>query len=251
MKKPNILLLGFLLLVGNTSLHAQGVDERGILAAASELDHAIDDKNWKRVRALLLKEVTLVLPGMEPETLPADELIARWQANLHPGKNSFHLRGNEVVTFDGADSAILRSKAQVWYEVAGIAGDDVYEFWANYVHELDRGEDGWRVRRIGYDPQLERGNLAVKDHRLSTATAESSAADETGDSAKGTGKKESSDDTDESADNANPDQGKASPTDNGDAGEPAEPAVVDEGEATDKATPADAESDSVEATDAQ
>jgi len=162
-------------LIFSSTLHAQGVDDRGIRAAASELDHAIDEKDWERVRDLLLDEVTIALPGKERITMSAEALIANWQANLHSGKMSFHQRGSEVATFDGADSAVLRSKGYARFEVIGIAGEDTYEFWADYVHELDRHEDGWRVRHIAYVPRLENGNLAVMTHRLPAESKEGDA----------------------------------------------------------------------------
>lgn len=185
MKTTFVGVLFFLpLIFGGNLLHAQGVDDRGIRAAASELDHAIDAKNWKRARELLLDEVTVALPGKDPVAMSADALIASWQATLHRGKTSFHQRGSEVATFDGADSAVLRSKGYARFEVIGISGEDSYEFWADYVHELDRHEDGWRVRHIAYVPRLENGNLAVMAHRLPAEVDEGKAPeDEAADSA--------------------------------------------------------------------
>lgn len=179
MKTIFVVVLFFLpLIFGGNLLHAQGVDDRGIRAAASELDHAIDAKNWERARELLLDEVTVALPGEEPVAMSADALIASWQATLHRGKTSFHQRGSEVATFDGADSAVLRSKGYARFEVIGISGEDSYEFWADYVHELDRHEDGWRVRHIAYVPRLENGNLAVIAHRLPAEAEEGKAAED-------------------------------------------------------------------------
>ena len=147
--------------------HAQSaVDERAIIETASELDMALDTKNWQRARALLLDEVSVERPGSEPTRMGADELVASWRENLHADKTSFHLRGGEVVVFDGADSAVLHSKARVQLSVAGVPGDDGYSASRDYTHELDRGEDGWRVRRLAYVTRMEDGNPAVLHHRL-------------------------------------------------------------------------------------
>ena len=163
-----VCLLVALPLLSPALAHAQSaVDERAIITAVSALDAALDAKDWKGVRALLLDEVSVALPEEETTTLAADELVARWQTTLHDGKSSFHLRGGERVTFDGADSAVLRSKAQLWQHLPGTAGDDHYERLADYHHELDRANDGnWRVRHYGYVTRLEYGNLAVLAHRL-------------------------------------------------------------------------------------
>lgn len=147
--------------------HAQSaVDERAIIETASELDMALDEKDWRRARALLLDEVTVERSGSEPTRMKADDLVASWRENLHADKISFHLRGSEVVVFDGADSAVLQSKARVQLSVDGIAGDDGYSVSRDYIHELDRGEDGWRVRRLAYVTVMEDGNPAVLSHLL-------------------------------------------------------------------------------------
>lgn len=160
-------LVGAALLLAAGTLHAQSaVDERAIIAVAGALDNAVDAKHWERARGLFLDQVTVELPDVEPTVLPADELVGRWRERLHEDKASFHLRGNEVVTFDGADSAVLVSKAYAWQRVAGLAGDEFYEVWGDYLYELDRVEGGWRIRRYVFAPRLERGNLAVRDHRL-------------------------------------------------------------------------------------
>ena len=149
------------------AVHAQSaVDERAIIETASELDMALDTKDWKRARTLLLDEVSVERPGNEPTRMKADELVASWKENLHEDKISFHLRGGEVVVFDGADSAVLHSKARVQLSVDGIAGDDGYSVSRDYIHELDRGEDGWRVRRLAYVTVMEDGNPAVLSHLL-------------------------------------------------------------------------------------
>jgi len=174
-------LLAIPLLLGGVTLHAQpAVDQHAILDAANALDEAIDTKDWPRVRSLLLDEVTVALPGEEQATVAADALVARWQESLHAEKSTFHLRGSGQVVFDGADSAVLRSRTYEWQRVPGIGGDELYELWADYHHELDRTEDGWRVRHYAYVPRLERGNLAVLEHRLPEPEPEPEPDDATG-----------------------------------------------------------------------
>ena len=159
--------------------HAQSaVDERAIIETASELDMALDEKDWRRARALLLDEVTVERSGSEPTRMKADDLVASWRENLHADKISFHLRGSEVVVFDGADSAVLQSKARVQLSVDGIAGDDGYSVSRDYTHELDRGEDGWRIRRLAYVTVMEDGNPAVLSHLLPPHEPERTEEDE-------------------------------------------------------------------------
>ena len=164
---PLLVLLLPLVLVA-PALHAQSaVDERAIIAVAARLDAALDAKDWESVRALFLDEITVHLAGEpEPAKMAADELVALWQADLHPRKASFHLRGGEIVVFDGADSAVLSSKALVRRRVDGVPGDDTHEERSDHRYELDRTEDGWRIRRFAVVSRFTDGNAAVAAHRL-------------------------------------------------------------------------------------
>lgn len=161
-----IALLLPLLLATSVVCAQSAVDERAIIAVASELDTAVDAKDWQSARALFLDEITVELPATEPTDMAADALVGMWRESLHEGKTSFHLRGGEIVTFDGADSAVLRSKAWAWNRLEGIPGNALYEVWGDYRYELDRTEDGWRIRRFAFAPRLEQGNAAVATHRL-------------------------------------------------------------------------------------
>ena len=186
MNRAASILVALPLLLAVSLSHAQSaVDERAIIAATAALDAAIDAKDWAGARALLLDEVTVALPGEEATTMGADELVARWQAEFHDAKTTFHLRGGERVIFDGADSVVVRSRAQRFAQVESIAGDDLHELLSDYHHELDRTENGWRVRHYGYVPRLERGNAAVFHHRLPAPEADGSETEETPDETAG------------------------------------------------------------------
>ena len=240
MKRIALILPALPLLLPSPARAQSAVDERAIITAVNALDAAVDDKDWKAVRDLLLDEVSIALPNEEPATVPADELVERWRASLHEDKTSFHLRGGERVTFDGADSAVLRSRAHLWQRLPGIAGDDRYERWADYHHELDRTDDGnWRVRHLGYVTRLEQGNLAVLAHRLPAPPAPDetppSAADDAGDDPEpdnGTAEPDEADAPDESAESPaeSPGEdaaGKDGAGDSGAAGEDSAPADAD------------------------
>ena len=156
-----------LLLVTTPALHAQSaVDERAAIETVSALDAALDGKDWERARRLLLEEVTFEQPGNEPTSLASDALVGEWRESLHREKTSFHLRGGEVVVFDGADSVVVSSKVRIQLHVPNVPGDDHYEVSRDYAHELDRTEDGWRIRRLSFVTHMESGNPAVLAHRL-------------------------------------------------------------------------------------
>lgn len=73
--------------------------------------HAIDDRDWTRVRAGLADEVHTdytSLFGGEPERVPAEVLVARWQDLLPGFDGTQHLLGPLVVADDGAVACDVR-----------------------------------------------------------------------------------------------------------------------------------------------
>jgi hypothetical protein len=68
--------------------------------------HAIDALDWPAVRAAFAEQVRVdytSLSGGEPETLPADDLVARWQGLLPGFDATQHMTGPVVLTDDDGD----------------------------------------------------------------------------------------------------------------------------------------------------
>ena len=105
------------------------------------------------MRALFTDEIRVdftSLVGGEPATIPADALIESWSGNLTQEKQSFHLRGNHRIEFDGPDGAVLNSHGYAWNRMErGLlvenGGEALWEVWGAYKHGFVRTEQGWRV----------------------------------------------------------------------------------------------------------
>ncbi len=93
------------------------------------------------------------LGGGGPVQLPADQLIAGFQAGLHPGKVSHHLATNYRIEVDG-DRGVP----------ALPAGMDLWETWGNYRLTYRRVAREWRLEGFRYYSKLTRGNDAVRTH---------------------------------------------------------------------------------------
>ena len=138
-------------------------DELAIIRVANAIDVAVDRKDWAVARSFFAEQVRTdftSLGGGEPATITADELIEAWRTNLGPDKTSFHLRGNHLATING-DAAKLYSHAYAWNKMEG-QGDPLWEVWGNYIYELVRTPDGWKVTAFTFVKMHERGNAWVK-----------------------------------------------------------------------------------------
>lgn len=99
--------------------------------------HAIDAHDWETVRASFTDEVRTdytSLFGGEPETLAADDLVARWRPLMHGLTATQHLTGPVVETGDHLDTHVT---AHHWLDDA--PGGDT---WVVYGHYVVRVVDG-------------------------------------------------------------------------------------------------------------
>ena len=147
------------------------VDQAEMIRIADAIDAAVDAKDWTLARSYFTETIAVdftSLTGGEPATIPADDLIAAWSANLGPSKTSFHLRGNHRVTFTGPDSAVMLSHGYAWNRLEAGAleengGNPLWEVWGTYEHRFERTEDGWRVNAMTFNATAQRGNDYVRD----------------------------------------------------------------------------------------
>ena len=147
------------------------VDRAELIRIADAIDAAVDAKDWAAARAHFTDEISVdftSLVGGEPAVIPADALITGWSSNLTEEKQSFHLRGNHRVTFDGPDSATMKSHGYAWNRMERGAltengGEALWEVWGTYVHEFARTEAGWRVNAMTFNATAERGSEFVRN----------------------------------------------------------------------------------------
>ncbi|MGF1525626.1 MAG: nuclear transport factor 2 family protein [Candidatus Competibacterales bacterium] len=145
---------------------AQSVEDRlAIIETASQLDTAVDAKDWTAVEGLFADRVTFVFGQGEPRQMSGSEIAALWAANLYAEKTSFHLRGDHVVVFEGSDRGTLYSKAYAWNRLEGLPGGDLYEVWGDYTYDVVRHGGTWRITRFAFQPRLERGNTDLPGYR--------------------------------------------------------------------------------------
>lgn len=147
------------------------VDRAEMIRIADAIDATVDAKDWVAARTFFTEDIQVdftSLIGGEPATIPSDALISGWAANLTEEKESFHLRGNHQITFDGADAAVMLSHGYAWNRMETGAlpengGEVLWEVWGTYEHGFERTEDGWRVNAMTFTATAERGSAFVRN----------------------------------------------------------------------------------------
>ena len=155
-------------LCSQASVSAQGLqtiaDQLTVTRIPTEIETAVDRKEWQRARSYFAKEVRVdfsTLSGAPPATILADDLIKAWSTNLGPKKFSHHQRGNALVSVNG-DRATVYAQGYAWNKMEG-NGDPLWEVWGNYTHELRKTKLGWKVTGMTFEMTHERGNMWVKN----------------------------------------------------------------------------------------
>lgn len=141
------------------------VDEAELARIPTEVEIAVDRKEWARARSFFADQVAVdftSLAGGTPATIPADALIAAWSANLKGNKESLHIRGGALVTIEG-DRATVRSNGYAWNRRPGGPDGDLWEVWGEYTHGFTRTASGWRVTAFTFRATHQRGSSFVRN----------------------------------------------------------------------------------------
>jgi SnoaL-like domain len=142
--------------------------EAAVRSLVDELFITTDLKDWAATRRLFADgqiDVDMsTFVGGAPVRITADDLLAGFQAGLHPGKTSHHLATNYRIDLAG-DTAEVWAHGYAWNRVAALPpGQDLWETWGNYRLTCHRHADGWRLTGFRYYSKLTRGNDAVRTH---------------------------------------------------------------------------------------
>jgi ketosteroid isomerase-like protein len=150
----------------DTATLARVADEAAIMRVATEIEVAVDRKDWVAARSHFADDIRVdftSLVGGEPANIKADDLIAGWSSNLKGNKESLHIRGGELITIEG-DTATMHSNGYAWNKLPGATdgAGDLWEVWGNYIHVMKKTESGWKVVDFTFNMTHERGSMWVK-----------------------------------------------------------------------------------------
>jgi hypothetical protein len=138
--------------------------------ALPRLLYAIDVLDWPAVRQAFADEVRLdytSLSGGEPETLPGDELIARWQALLPGFDATQHMLGPVVLTDDAGPGVRADAHVRGYHYVRGADGGETWGVYGHYTARQVGGKITEFTLRVFYQD----GNLGLPAVATERATA--------------------------------------------------------------------------------
>jgi hypothetical protein len=122
--------------------------------------HAIDALDWPAVRAAFADEIRVdytSLSGGEPETLPADALITRWQGLLPGFDATQHLAGPVVLSSDGGPGVRAAAHVRGYHHIRGSDGGQTWGVFGHYTARLADGKITELTLRVFY----QEGNLEL------------------------------------------------------------------------------------------
>lgn len=140
-------------------------DEMEIRRVVDEIDNYCDAKDWAKCREFFADEVDVdftSLAGGEPSRVKADDLIGAWAANLFAGKKTFHTRSNHRIEIEGARAEVF-SKGYAFNLLESGEVTGFWEVWGEYVHHLERAENGWKVSGMTLKVTHKRGDDRVRE----------------------------------------------------------------------------------------
>lgn len=140
--------------------------ELEIRRVVDEIDNACDAKDWTKCREFFASEVEVdftSLAGGEPSRVKAEDLIGAWKANLFAEKKSFHMRSNHQIEID-ANRAEVYSKGYAFNLLESGEVTGLWEVWGEYVHTLERTENGWKVSGMTLNVTHQRGDDRVREY---------------------------------------------------------------------------------------
>jgi SnoaL-like protein len=108
----------------------------------TRLLHAVDALDWVTVRDAFAAEVLVdytSLSGGEPETLPAGDLVARWQGLLPGFDATQHLTGPVLVSRDGGPGIRADTHVIGYHRMQRAGGPEI---WVVHGHYTARVVDG-------------------------------------------------------------------------------------------------------------
>ncbi|GAB1513206.1 nuclear transport factor 2 family protein [Actinophytocola sp. KF-1] len=127
--------------------------------------HAIDTHDWTTLRAAFTDEVRTdytSLFGGEPETIAADDLVARWRPLMLGYTATQHLTGPVEATGDILDTHVI---AHHWLDDA--PGGDTWVVYGHYTARLAGG----RIAELTLHTYRQTGNRDLPAHATERAAA--------------------------------------------------------------------------------
>jgi hypothetical protein len=141
-------------------------EEMAIRRVASEIDRAVDEKNWPAMRRNFADRLTVdvgAVSGASCIEMTGDEFVSEVAALNPPEKRSYHVHHNVLIEIHG-DSANFTAHSHGWNH-CDVLDPPVYEIWGSIDYRFLRQDGRWLVTHIAMAKWREQGNPAVSRWR--------------------------------------------------------------------------------------
>ena len=125
--------------------------------------HAVDQLDWLAVRHEFADTVDVdytSLAGGEPETMPADKLMERWQGLLPGFQATQHLLGPFLVEAEAA-TATVETHVRGYHYIADMSNGEVWMVAGNYHFRMALQGDRWVITAMKLVVFYQEGNLEL------------------------------------------------------------------------------------------
>lgn len=134
-------------------------DKEEIKQVLNRYARACDSKDWSLFRQVFVADATGVF-GTEFTAEDRDTIIGVIEMNLSNCGATQHLLGNHEIVIEG-DTASSVCYVRAIHVGLGELNDTFFEIWGEYIDQLKRTEDGWRVTQRELRVQQEIGDRKV------------------------------------------------------------------------------------------
>lgn len=133
---------------------AESIDYQAVVDVLVRCAAAFDARDWSSLDDVFTADSDAY------DAHGREAVISRIRSFLGGCGPSQHLLGNFHVVVSG-DSAQSVCKARVLHVGAGDRADRTYECCGNYLDDLVRTPNGWRIRRREFDVTISLGDMSV------------------------------------------------------------------------------------------
>lgn len=132
-------------------------------AVFTSMLHAIDARDWQRVRDAFDTEIDIdyeSLFGEKPRRVNADRHCAGWQVFAGPFQATQHITGPFTVQAS-SDGAIADTHVRAYHRIEGAPGGDVWVVVGHYRVDLRPVNGAWKIRGIKLTVFYQEGNRRI------------------------------------------------------------------------------------------
>jgi len=119
--------------------------------------NATDRKDYALRRSLWTDEITIDFGGVKDAQIMKADDLNEWARVAYQHMTTMHINFNHEITVNG-DKATSFSYGRALHKQQVSKGEDYWNIYATYEHELVKQDGVWKVSRLKMTPIFQEGN---------------------------------------------------------------------------------------------